>query len=134
MKNREKYSDFLIDCFADGEHFGVDVNTNKPCRCKDLHCGACKFHSTLEPCVINAKEWINEDVDDWADFRDLKRGDIIMLSVSGMWYPVIFVRLDEFGLRYSKCINNHGDFVCAVEFEEDPRRVKKCLRREYYEQ
>lgn len=134
MKNREKYNDFLIDCFVDGEHFGVDVNTNKPSRCKDIHCTNCKFHCDLEPCIIDAKAWIEEEADEWADFKDLKRGDIIMLSVSGMWYPVIFVRFDEFGLRYSRSIDNRGDFVCEVGFEEHPNHVKKCLRREYYEQ
>lgn len=134
MKNREKYDDFLIDCLANDDRFGVDIKTNKPCLCKDLDCVSCKCYNSCNSCVASRKEWINEEVDDWVDFRDLKRGDIIMVSNSGQWYPVIFVRLDEFGLRYSKCINNQGDFVCAVEFEEDPRRVKKCLRREYYEQ
>lgn len=136
MKNRVKYVDFLIDCAANMDGFGVDKDTNKPRLCKDMNCvNNCKFqHSLSTSCTEFRKKWLDEDVDEWADFRDLKRGDIIMLSVSGLWYPVIFVRFDEFGLRYSRSIDNRGDFVCEVGFEDNPRYVKKCLRREYYEQ
>lgn len=129
MKNREKYADFLIDCLTNDERFGVDTKTNEPRLCKDINCVLdCKFHTLCNSCVASRKEWLNEEVDEWADFRDLKRGDIIMLSISGLWYPVIFVRFDEFGLRYSRSIDNRGDFVCEVGFEEHPKHVKKCLK------
>lgn len=144
MKNREKYADFLVDAMSvRGYSFGVDKETGEPkvCASFDIYtahhvrCENCALYKTgASSCLESRKKWLNEEVDEWADFRDLKRGDIIMLSVSGMWYPVIFVRFDEFGLRYSRSIDNRGDFVCEVGFEEHPNHVKKCLRREYYEQ
>lgn len=120
----------MVNC----RKFGVDEATNKPFLCANMTCSNCKIKYLGKSCANFRTEWLEEEYDDWADFRDLKRGDIIMVSIRCQWYPVIFVRLDEFGLRYSKCIDNRGEFICAVEFEEDPRRVKKCLRREYYEQ
>lgn len=134
MKNREKYINFLDDCLVSGSHFGVNEAINQPILCAEMECSNCKFFCTGGSCDRNRRKWLDQECDEWADFRDLKRGDIIMLSVSGMWYPVIFVRFDEFGLRYSRSIDNRGDFVCEVGFEEHPNHVKKCLRREYYEQ
>lgn len=129
MKNREKYKEFLDDCLVDHVGFGVDKDSNKPYPCDKLDCTSdCKFYCACGPCNGSRRNWLDQECDDWADFRDLKRGDIIMLSVSGLWYPVIFVRFDEFGLRYSRSIDNRGDFVCEVGFEEHPKHVKKCLK------
>lgn len=130
MKNREKYDGFLTECLVNGKKFGVDEATKQPFLCENMECNACKFRNLGKTCANFRTEWLEEEVDIWADFRDLKRGEIIMINVSAFWYPVIFVRFDEFGLRYSRCMNNSGQFVCAVEFEEDPKRIKKVIKEE----
>lgn len=132
MKNKEKYNDFLLECSTDDNiSFGVDKLTGEPKVCcsiysekNQIRCSGCKFGSRL--CAPKRrKEWLEEEADEWSDFRNLKNGDIIMFNVGAFWYPVIFVKLDEFGLCYTVGMNANDNAVCAIEHESDPRRVRK---------
>lgn len=134
MKNREKYDEFLTECLTKADRFGVNKVTNEPCVCRHLACLDCKFHDLGKSCTDFRKDWLDQEVDKWSEFRDLKRGDIIMVNVRAFWFPHIFVNIDDLGLHYTSCVDKNGDFLTSIQFEDDPRRVKKCLRREYYEE
>lgn len=128
MKNREKYNEFLEECLINGRKFGIDKNTSEPHIC-DLNtkCANCKFSTLKKTCSQFRKDWLEEEVDEWAEFRDLKRGDIILVNPLGLWYPVIFVKLDEFGIHFTSSVNENGIFTCCIDCEKDPKRVKKLI-------
>lgn len=125
MKNREKYNEFLEDCLINGRKFGIDKKTNEPHIC-DLSsmCSNCKFSSLKKTCSQFRKDWLEEEVDELAAFRNLKKGDIIMFNKNDCWYPVIFISLTNDKIHYATCIDKNGDFHCPNHWEDDHTKVK----------
>lgn len=127
MKNKEKYNEFLTTCLVNAKRFGVGKSTNEPHTCMDIACTKCKFQSLDKECSEFRKEWLEEEVDKWSEFRDLRNGDIILVNTLALWYPVIFVKLDEFGIHFTSAINENGVFTCCIDCEKDPKLVKKLI-------
>lgn len=135
MKNREKYADFLVDAMSvRGYSFGVDKETGEPkvCASFDIYtahhvtCENCALYKTgSSSCLESRKKWLNEDVDEWADFRDLKKGDIILVNKNGFWHPYVFDCFIGNKLMYGSCMNDNGNIPCAFMFEGYPNFVRR---------
>lgn len=131
MKNREKYADFLLKCAVNNTvSFGVDRITGEPKFCSssssrdEIKCTNCRFGTVL--CGEKARsEWLEEETDEWSGFRDLKKGDIILVNKNGFWYPYIFDCFIGNKIVYGHCKDANGDIPCAVNFEGYPEFVRK---------
>lgn len=131
MKNREKYVDFLLKCAANNTvSFGVDKITGEPKVCSsssamdEIKCTNCKFGTTF--CGEKTRnEWLDEECDPWSEFRDLKKGDIILVNKNGFWHPYVFDCFIGNKLMYGSCMNDNGNIPCAFMFEGYPNFVRR---------
>lgn len=130
MKNREKYNDIVVKCASMNDvSFGVNKHTGEPEICalsngygKVIACENCAFYRSGRVCYAYRKEWLEseaESVEDiWSGFRDLKRGDLIMINKGLLWSPYLFVEFEDDSIVYTR------RFQLLLR-ESDPRCVKK---------
>lgn len=130
MKNREKYADFLLKCAVNNTvSFGVDRITGEPKFCSssssrdEIKCTNCRFGTVF--CGEKARsEWLEEEVDIWEGYRDLKRGDLILIKKGLSWHPYIFVEFIDESLVYAAFISTDEFFTCLMK-ETNPNSVKR---------
>ena len=60
MKNREKYTDFLIECAIRGTGVAV-TKDGKPCNCMDLECEDCLFNNPSVDCAEMTRKWSDSE-------------------------------------------------------------------------
>lgn len=129
MKNREKFEGFLTECLVNVARFGVDEVTKQPFLCENMSCINCKFKNLGKSCANFRTEWLEEESDKWEGYRHLKRGDVVFVKQGTIWLPVIFVGFECNELVYTSCADDDGQFICHSESEDDPRHVRKDIKR-----
>lgn len=130
MKNKEKYVDFLLKCAANNTvSFGVDKITGEPKICSsssamdEIKCTNCRFGASF--CGEKTRnEWLEEECDPWLGFRDLKRGDLILIKRGLSWHPYIFVEFIDESLVYAAFISTDEFFTYLMK-ETNPNSVKR---------
>lgn len=131
MKNKEKYKNELEALMIRGMSFGIHKTTGALIGCRGgslSDCNVCAFRETTKTCMEFRKEWLESEeecVEDiWSDFRDLKRGDLIMINKGPLWSPYLFVEFEDDSIVYTHSVDNDGEFQLLLR-ENDPRWVKK---------
>lgn len=124
MKNREKYKDELEALMIRGMSFGIHKTTGEVIGCSGSlsSCNVCAFRETTKMCMDFRTEWLDEEYDDWADFRGLKKGDLILINNVAGLSPYLFVRIEDDCLVYSRFIDDDGEFQLLLRVK-DPRLV-----------
>lgn len=129
MKNKEKFDGFLTECLVNVARFGVDEVTKQPFLCENMSCSNCKFKNLGKSCANFRTEWLEEESDKWEGYRHLKRGDVVFVKMGTIWLPVIFVCFECNKLVYTSCADDDGEFPCHTESVDDPRHVRKDIKR-----
>lgn len=130
MKNKEKYVDVLAKCASDRYiSFGVDKETGEPKMCGSVNdsiiCGECAFYGEVD-CSSGRTRWLEAEADKWADFRDLKKGDVVFIKCGTLWMPVIFISL-ECGTLFYMLVADEDRKIFDRCHEDDPSRVRKDI-------
>lgn len=124
MKNREKYKNELEALMIRGMSFGIHKTTGALIGCRGAmsSCEVCAFRETTKSCMVFRQDWLDEEYDPWADFRDLKKGDLILINNGVGLTPYLFVRFEDDCLVYSRHIDNDGEFQLLLR-AKDPNWV-----------
>lgn len=102
MKNKEKYQDVILNIIMEsGAPFAVDKCSGKVIPCENGSCQDCAFcrnkkyfNESCESCRVM---WLNEDVDNISQFRNLSVDTPILVrnSEEDDWKPRHFSRVEN---------------------------------------
>ena len=102
MKNKEKYRDVILNIIMEsGTPFAVDKCSGKVIPCDTRTCVDCIFshHKKYlgKSCKIDRVMWLNEDVDNISQFRNLPVDTPILVrdSEEDDWKPRHFSRVEN---------------------------------------
>ena len=102
MKNKEKYQDVILNIIMEsGTPFAVDKCSGEVIPCDTRPCADCIFghHKKYldKSCKIDRVMWLNEDVDNISQFRNLPVDTPILVrdSEEDDWKPRHFSRVEN---------------------------------------
>ena len=102
MKNKLKYCDVILSIIMNsGVPFAVDRSSGEVIPCEDITCTDCIFcHDKKyenKSCAGSRVAWLNEDVDNLSQFRNLPVDTPILVrdSEEDDWKPRYFSRVEN---------------------------------------
>ena len=102
MKNKSKYWDVILNIMMkSGVPFAVDRSSGEVMPCENITCSDCIFcHDKKyfnESCESGRVMWLNEEVDNISQFRNLPVDTLILVrdSEEDNWKPRYFSRVEN---------------------------------------
>ena len=101
MKNKEKYWDVILNIMMkSGVPFAVNKDSREVIPCEDSACLECLFHHDKKylgkSCALRRVMWLNEDVDNVSQFRNLPVDTPILVrdTEKDIWKPRHFSHVE----------------------------------------
>lgn len=69
MKNREKFTEQIIDIALQRNEIAVNLTSGEPCDCREIRCSECLFGGKGKDCKVLLREWAEKEyVEQYVDW------------------------------------------------------------------